>query len=307
MVRGTVSIVHARERYAGTREALNLIKDEVREVYGSRTKVLVKPNFVSVYRNLCATHVKTVEAILDFLYEKFAPSEIVIAESPAIGSVEEGFRNYGYYELRRKYPGIEFADLDSYNQKMFRLKDENGDVYEVYVSEILLDDRYFRVSPCRAKTHDTVIVTLTIKNVVMGSIKRGYKSRMHRGYYTINYNIAALATKMMPHLGVVDGVEGMEGDGPVRGDPKPWGVIFASTNPVNLDAVVAYAMGFNPGDIGYLYFLAKWGYGEIDVRRIPRVGENLEGIRTSFRPHRMYSEQLTWKKLLGLELGFVSS
>ena len=302
--KGTVAVVKSGDSYEGTLRALRLIEGEIAEAWGGRKRVLVKPNFVSVYRPLAATPLKTVEAVLDFLYERFSPSEVVFAESPAIGSVEEGYRNYGYYELRKRFPGVEFTDLDSYPQKLFRLKDEHGEVYEVYVSEILLDDTYFRVSPCRAKTHDTVVVTLSIKNVVMGSIKRGYKARMHRGYYTINYNIAALATKMMPHLGVVDGVEAMEGDGPVNGDPKKWGVVFASVNPVNLDSAVAYAMGFDPRDVGYLYFLAKWGYGEIEPGRIPVVGESLDAVRTRFRPHRTYREQLTWKRLMGLELGF---
>ncbi len=73
---------------------------------------------------------------------------------------------------------------------------------------------------------------------------------MRRGYSSINYNIALLTTKMMPDLGVVDGVVGMKGNGAVSGEPKKWGVVFASTNPVNLDAAVAYDMGFNPRDIG---------------------------------------------------------
>ncbi|MCD6195877.1 MAG: DUF362 domain-containing protein [Staphylothermus sp.] len=299
MDRGTVSIVRSDTHYEGTLKALELIDSEIRGVVGGRKKFLIKPNFVSTSVYLSATPKETVDAILNYLYENYDVSEVLIAESPASARAEEGYRNYGYYELRKKYPGLEFGDLDDYDQVEFKLVDEHGEEFSVYVSRLLLDKSFVKVSPCRAKTHDTVVVTLSIKNMVMGGIRRGYKPRMHRGYYSINYNIALLATKMMPDLGVVDGVIGMEGNGPVNGEPKKWGVVFASTNPVNLDVAVAYGMGFDPRDIGYLYFLAKWGYGGIDPDKIPIIGEKIENIKTRFKPHSKYERQLRWKEMLG--------
>ena len=298
MIRGTVSIVRSNSHYNGVSEALRLIDKEIKEIVGNRRKFLIKPNFVSTTVYLSATPKETVEAILDYLFENYDVSEVLIAESPAVARAEEGFRNYGYYDLRKKYSLIEFADLDDYRQREYILLDEHGEEFKVYVSTLLLDRSFVKISPCRAKTHDTVIVTLSIKNMVMGAIRRGFKPKMHRGYYTINYNIALLAEELMPDLGIIDGVIAMEGNGPVSGLPKKWGVVFASTNPVNLDIVVAYAMGFNPRDIGYLYFLAKRGYGELDPHKIPIVGENLDNIRTKFKPHNTYKEQLSWKKHL---------
>ncbi len=296
----SVGIVRAEDSYSGTKRVLELINNEISDKVGNRTRFLIKPNFVSTYTYLSATPRETVEAIIDFIYSKFSVSEIIIAESPAMGSVWSGIENYGYYELKKKFGGIEFMDLDDYDHRVIELVDEHGKPFSIPVSSILLDNRYVRISPCRAKTHDTVIVTLSIKNVVVGSIKRGYKSRIHRGYYTINYSIAKLATYMMPDLGVVDGVEAMEGNGPVSGSPKRWGVVFASTNPVNLDIAVSYGMGFDPHDIGYLYLLANWGYGELDVSKIRIVGESLESIRTRFKPHSTYRDQLSWKRFLSL-------
>ncbi|MCD6301144.1 MAG: DUF362 domain-containing protein [Staphylothermus sp.] len=299
MQQGTVSIVRSNSHFEGTLEALRLIDEEIRIIVGGRRKFLIKPNFVSTTIYLSATPRETVDAILHYLYENHDVSEVLIAESPANARAEEGYRNYGYCELRKKYPDIEFGDLDDYEQVEFKLVDEHGEEFSVYVSKLLLDKSFVKISPCRAKTHDTVVVTLSIKNMVMGGIRRGFKPRMHRGLYTINYNIALLATKMMPDLGVVDGVIGMEGNGPVSGEPKKWGVVFASTNPVNLDAIVAYGMGFNPRDIGYLYFLAKWGYGIIDPDKIPIIGEKLKNIKTRFKPHSTYERQLRWKEMLG--------
>jgi len=137
--------------------------------------------------------------------------------------------------------------------------------------------------------------------MVVGSIRRGYRRLIHRGYWQINYLIAKIATKVMPHLAVVDGYEAMEGDGPVGGELRKWGAYFASINPVSLDSIVALAMGFNPGDIGYIYLLSKWGYGEIDPKKINVVGDDLSTIITAFKPHRDFKRQLEWKKHLRMD------
>lgn len=295
-----VSVVKSFDEHGGVIRALELVREEILSHLGDKRKFLIKPNFVSTVNELAATPKACVDGILEFLHEHFNVSEVLIGESPALGSFRDAISNFGYLELRERYGDVEFVDLDDYGHEEIVLEDRRGE-FTVPVSKLVLSDEFVRISPCRPKTHDTVIVTLTIKNMVMGSIRKGYKSMVHRGWLEINYDIAMLATKLMPHLGVIDGVMGMEGNGPVSGTPKRWGVILASINPVSLDAATAYAMGFDPSDIGYLYFLNKWGYGEIDPRRIETIGEKLEEIRTSFKPHRDYQRQLSWKESLKVE------
>jgi uncharacterized protein (DUF362 family) len=292
-----VAVVRSSNSFDGVLKALNLVEGDVRVVVGYRRRFLIKPNFVSAYNSLSATPVETVEALLEFIYSNFNVSEVIITETPAMGSFYNAIRNFGYDRLRQRY-NVEFLDLSEFGYEVVTLRDEYGGIYKVQVSKALMDRGFVRISLCRAKTHDTVVVTLSIKNAVFGGIRKGDRASMHRGYLTINYNLAKIATMVMPDLGVVDGVVGMEGNGPVSGTAKSWGAVFASANLVNLDSLVAYAMGFNPEDIGYLYFLAKWGYGEIDVKRIRVVGDDVEHIKTRFKPHSLYHEQLSWKKHL---------
>ena len=108
----------------------------------------------------------------------------------------------------------------------------------------------------KPKTHDCVIATLSIKNVVVRSLVTApEKQKIHQGAKAINLNIAKLAKHCMPSLGLIDGFEGMEGDGPTDGAPVRLGVASASLHPVSLDAVMAWIMGFDPLDIGYLHHL----------------------------------------------------
>ena len=291
------SIVRIESSFFGTIKALELIKDEVIRKC-CKSKILIKPNFVSAYTPLCATPVETVKGVLEFLTRYVKPSEIIIAETPALGTLREALENYGYMSLKEEYP-VEFIDLLDYDYEYVDVYDRNGRLFKVRVSKLLMGKEYCVISPCRAKTHDTVVVTLSIKNMSVGAIHRDDRPKIHQEYYYTNLNIAKIATLVMPDIGVVDGVIGMEGNGPVGGTPKKWGVVFASTNPVHLDAIVAYCMGFNPVDIGYLYFLNRWGYGEIEPSKIPIIGEKPDNVKIKFKPHSTYHAQLSWKKYIG--------
>lgn len=291
----SVAIVKNFNHVEGVSRALELIDEEIKNIVNGRRKFIVKPNFVSSYTYLSATPVEAVEPLLSYIFNKFNVSEILIVESPTVGSLNDAIKNYGYDRLRNLYK-VEFIDLENYDYQMVTLVDEHNREYTVYVSKLLMDKNFVRISICRAKTHDTVVVTLSIKNIVVGAIKRSWRHEIHRGYATINYAIAKLATHLMPDLGVIDGVEAMEGNGPISGTVKRWGAVFASINPVNLDAVTAYAMGFDPHDIGYLYLLNKWGYGEIDIDKVNIIGTSIEEVKTRFKPHSTHREQLSWKK-----------
>lgn len=282
------------ENKRGVRRALDLIRGDVHRVLPSNARILIKPNFVSAYDPLSATPAECVEETLKFLLDMVNPREIIVAESPTIGRFDEAVKSYGYARLREKY-GVELCDLEEHGYEVVEVEDDKGLPLSLPISKIVLESD-FRVSPVRPKTHDVAIVTLAIKNMVVGSIKRGYRRLIHKGYWQINYLIAKIATKIMPHLAVVDGYEAMEGNGPVGGDLKRWGAYFASTNPVSLDSIVAFAMGFNPGDIGYLYLLSRWGYGEIDPEKINIVGDGLSTVATVFKPHKNFKRQLEWKR-----------
>ena len=289
-----VALTRSESHYEGVFKALELLSDYiVNDMKYART-IMIKPNFVSTHVQLAATHVDSVKALMDFIYEYVGTRKILLAEGPALGSLETGLRNFGYLKLAEEYD-IEFFDLNM---------DTEYEVLEIYdrrlkrkvkvrVSKRALDADY-RISICRPKTHDTVVVTLSIKNMVMGAVMGGDKPKVHQGYLAINMNIAELAKYLMPHLSVIDGYIGMEGNGPVSGTSKRWGIAIAGNKAVEVDAITAWLMGFNPKDVGYLYFLHKMGYGEIDPNKIRIIGERPDLFKTRFIPHRTIKAQLKW-------------
>jgi len=294
-LKGIVSIVKASTRIEGITNVLKLIHNEISQSINLKNgRILVKPNFVSVRVKLSATPLESVDTLLNYLTNNFNINEILIAESPSDGTLHEALENYQYKDLKRKYP-LDFLYFDEDEMEQIEVYNSYGEKFKINIAKTALSNKYFKISICRPKTHDTVIVTLTIKNMAMGVIPRREKPLMHQGYYYINLNIARIAERVMPNLAIIDGLEGMQGNGPVDGEPINWGVFLASTNPVNLDALTTYMMGFNPKDVGYLYFLNNWGYGEINPQKIPYIGEDPNKLKVKFKPHSTYIDQLKWK------------
>lgn len=287
-----VALVKSKGHYDGVREALRLIEDKIKEDLKGKRKILVKPNFVSTSRELSATHVDAVRAVLDVI-SKYRSGKIIIGEGPASSSLRNGLRNFGYLKLEKEYD-IEFVDLNEDDYVELEGFDSQMRPLKLRMSKTLIESDY-RISVALPKTHDCVIATLSIKNIVVGGLVNGEKGRIHQGYKAINLNIAKLAKHVMPNLGVIDGFVGMEGRGPVSGDPVNLRAAAASFHPVSLDAVMCRIMGFNPLDIGYLYYLDKWGIGVADLEGIEIIGESIEDLARRFKPHPNYREMLNWR------------
>ncbi|KON31287.1 hypothetical protein AC482_01325 [miscellaneous Crenarchaeota group-15 archaeon DG-45] len=288
-----VAVVRSEGHYEGTREALSLLEDRIVDSIRGKRRVLVKPNFVSTLRQLAATHVDSVRAVLDTVSECYH-GRIVLGEGPAIGSLDDGISNFGYGELEDEY-GVDVVDLNQDDYLELEGVDSRLEPLKLRVSRAVLDSDYL-ISVAKPKTHDCVVVTLSIKNVVVGAlVGKKEKDKIHQGTKAINVNIAKLAEKCMPNLAVIDGYVGMEGAGPVSGDPVRLGVSAASLHPVSLDSVMAKIMGFEPSDIGYLHYLDEWGVGEADIDGIEVIGESPDDVRRRFKPHPGYADQLKWR------------
>jgi uncharacterized protein (DUF362 family) len=289
--KSTVAVSRGASRYEAVKKALEFIRDDIARSIKGKRRVLIKPNFVSDSVQLAATHVDVVKALLDTI-APLATGEIIIGEG-SYGDTFKGYRNFGYMDLKSEY-GVELLDLNSDEYVEVNVFDEKFREFPIRISRTVYESDY-RISAAVMKTHDFVIATLSIKNMAVGSIVKPYKSRIHQGYPAINLNIYKIAKFIPVHLAVVDGFKAMEGDGPVWGSEVPMGVALAGLDPVAVDAVSAYMMGFNPMDIGYIYYCHKFGLGDANIENIRVVGENIEVLKRKFKPHRTINRQLNWR------------
>lgn len=276
------------ERYKAVRALLEAWAEEEGERVRGKT-VLVKPNCVSAKRELASTHAETVRAALEVL-SQLHPKALILGEGSSEDTLE-AFRNFGYLRWAERF-GAQVLDLNRDEFELRQVYDAWGNKISVRIAKTALTS--FRVSLAKPKTHDCVIVTLGIKNLVVGAIQNPDKAKIHQGYPAINLNLALLARELAPHLSVIDGVEGMEGNGPVQGERVSHGFVLVGSDPVAVDAAAAILMGFEPTKIGYLVHCASLGLGTLAKTDWEIIGEPLDGAIRRYKPHERFAEQLQW-------------
>ncbi|HOE09942.1 MAG TPA: DUF362 domain-containing protein [bacterium] len=309
-VMGRVSLTAGDDRAANIFDGLQVFKEDIRQAIGNR-RIVLKPNNVSFNNPLACTHVDTLEAILEFL-KSIGKNRVTIAESPSAGSAFEGYEALGYMNLAKKY-NIEFLDIDKEPYEvLYVISDEDFHPHATRLSSLLLNRDHFIISPAVMKTHDRVIATLSLKNIVFGApIKdegfhwgidpssgiRSDKIITHGGSSRgVNYNLFALAPRLRPDLAIVDGFQGMEGNGPSSGDPVDHRVALVGMDWLAVDRVGIELMGIDFAKMGYLNYCTEAGMGVGDFSRIEVIGEPVADHVKSYRLHDNVEKQLNWLK-----------
>jgi uncharacterized protein (DUF362 family) len=138
------------------------------------------------------------------------------------------------------------------------------------------------VSLAKMKTHHWAGVTLSMKNlfgVMPGSFYGWPKNVLH--WEGIEKCILDINTTLRPHFAIIDGIVGMEGDGPIMGNPRDAGVLLMGRNPLAVDATGARIMGIDPWKVPYLAE-ASGNLGTIRETFIRQRGETITSVRTDF-------------------------
>jgi len=154
-------------------------------------------------------------------------------------------------------------------------------VKELYLPRTALEAD-FVVSMPKLKTHHWAGVTLSLKNmfgIVPGNCYGWPKNALH--WAGLTNSILDINSTVRPDFAIVDGIVGMEGNGPLQGDAKPCGLLVVGDDPVAVDSTCARIMGLVPERIKYL---AQAGLllGHLKSENIRQLGESPESVRTCF-------------------------
>ena len=133
----------------------------------------------------------------------------------------------------------------------------------------------------------------TLPNWLINFLFRQYPA-YRKSVKMIHRNIVEFAKRLWPALVVLDGYVCMEGDGPVDGTSVLMKTAIASADPVKADGVGARLIGFEPEEIGYLYYLQnEEKMGEYSLENLG--GDDLKQLRRSFKRHGTYDIQSRWR------------
>ncbi|MEZ4656483.1 MAG: DUF362 domain-containing protein [Caldilineaceae bacterium] len=305
--RAKVGLARQGNRRANVYRALDLVRDEVTPRL--RSQVMLKPNFLTSKNQLASSHADAIRGAIDFLLSTpNPPQEIVIAEGGNEDHSGQAFENFGYLALPDEFPvPIRLVDLNqetAWQETPIILADRSETV--VRMPKTVLD------CPCTislaiAKTHDVCVVTLALKNMIMGTLHKKDRVKMH-GFQshaervlpseaqTLNINVIRLARYLTPDIAVIDGADGLQGNGPGGEDAVAnFGIAAAGVDVYATDAVMAKAMGFEPSALGLLHYAQQLGLGVIDLAQIDVLETKIADVMRAFKPHEKTPLQLQWQ------------
>jgi len=240
--------------------------------------VLLKPNLVEFDPN---TSINTDVSVVAAAYEVFkslGAADVMIGEVP-------GHRRdtYSLVEMARYREISKFDDLFvDLNRDDVSAVEKFADRPEMYFHNTALRADLV-VSLAKMKTHHWAGATLSMKNffgLVPGSVYGWPKNELH--HIGIPESIVELNRIFRRSFGIVDGIVGMEGNGPIQCTPKPAGVLVMGSDLPAVDATCCRIMGINPAKIEYLRMASDGNLGNVEESRIEQRGEKISEVRTNF-------------------------
>lgn len=305
----TVSFTTGTDRKEMLFEVMQPFEKLIREGL-KRKQLIIKPNMVTTNVDLCATHVDALRAVIEFV-KPFYRGQIIIAESSARPDSDEGFKNYGYLDLQKEFD-VKFINLNESKGYPLHVLDPDLHLEQIEISDMFVNpDNYF-ISVSRLKTHDTVVMTAGLKNMIMaapinrpavnGERRLSNKRKVHSGGPRwLHYNMYMLAHKIRADFTIIDGFVGMDGNGPVRGTPVDHRIALAGEDAVAIDSLCARLMNIPLEDVGYINYCAAGGLGNIDREKIDIIGgKDIDQYVIPYKLADNSSSQLEWKDPLNL-------
>ena len=278
--RSTVAVLKATgyeiDLEGRVRDALRLLNVDV-----AHRSILLKPNIVEFDPGAAInTDPRLVAATVAAMRSMGAASVTVGEGSGHRRDTQFIAQRSGLLDLLRDVDAP-FVDLNTAPVRRVALDSQWTALGELWLPAPVLDADLV-VSMPKLKTHHWGGVTLSLKNcfgMVPSRIYGWPKNVLH--WAGLNGSILDVAAAVRPGLAIVDGIVGMQGNGPIQGDPVNAGVIIVGTDPVAVDSTAAHLMGIDPERIDYLFDAGRF-LGQIHPELIRQVGEDPGPLATPF-------------------------
>ena len=254
-------------------------------------RVLLKPNLLMSAgpEKAVVTHPAFVEAVASMVVDLGAKP--FLGDSPPMGKLSRVLSKSGYDPFMKRLnvepvPFTETLAAEFSDNRLFRRIDLAKDLFEFDVV----------INLPKLKTHCQMVLTLAVKNLfgaIIGADKAGWHLRAGKDFESFATVLVQILEKVRPAVSILDGILGMEGNGPNAGDPRTIGLIGASSDAVALDSEICRLVGLPLQSVLTCVIGQKLGIGVADEDRIERVGDQLHGFPlTNFRAPK--SMTMTW-------------
>ena len=260
----------------------------------------IKANLVAAMRPGAAatTHPTLLAALTRLLRERGA--RVIIGDSP--GGL------YNAVSLRNIYLVTGMREAEEAGAELNRDFSLREAVYpgaaaaKSFTYTAWLDKCDYLINFCKLKSHGMMGMSAAAKNM-FGVIPGTMKPEYHYKYpdpRRFSRMLVDLDTWFAPALSLVDGVVGMEGNGPTAGRPRPMGVLLASDSPHEADMVCAHILGLDRREIPTLQEALARGLVPEELSELEIAGDPDEFVLEDFDAIVTKNDLLFRSKLPGL-------
>lgn len=229
--------------------------------------VLLKPNllFAREAERAVTTHPVVVAAAAKAIFGRGA-SRVLVGDSPGYQSGRVVAKKAGILDAIEDV-GAEWADFDD----QVRVESPDARLVRSFPIARAVREADMVISLPKLKTHTLLRYTGAVKNL-FGTVPGLEKGKYHLRFpdtRDFSSMLADLLLTIGPSFAIMDGIVAMEGPGPGSGNPRRFGLLAASANPVALDFACAEAMGYDPAAIDHLReasLRGAYGFSPSDVR-----------------------------------------
>lgn len=281
------------------RRGISYYSDVLEKVKGGR--IVLKPNLIDYDPDRpLNTHPAMIAATISALHQLGAQEVIVAEGSGHNRDMEMILEKSGVDQVLRDEK-VRFVDLNSDAISPVSLKSNYTKLSQLFFPNTILGADLV-ISMPKLKTHHWAGATISLKNMfgTIPGVKYGWpKNYLH--WYGISQSIVDISTTLNPGFTIVDGIVGMEGDGPLNGTSINSDVIIMGDNLTAVDSTAARIMNIYPENLYYLQLMLPYG-GTINEALITQVGEQIADVQSDFEvlPHMALIKEKPpiWKRAI---------
>lgn len=245
-------------------------------------RIVLKPNLLEYHCDrVIHTDPRMVAAVIE-LCRREGAAEVVVAEGSGTWRNMEPLVNAsGLGDVLCRYR-VPFIDLNHDNPEAMPNRGRLTGLEFLYLPRTVTTADVL-ISLPKLKTHHWAGATLSLKNLfgIMPGLCYGWpKIELH--WRNINSSIIDIALTRTPDLAIVDGIIGMEGDGPLNGTAKPLGVVVMGSDPLAVDATCCRLMRLDPMKIDHLALGYRKQLGLLREVEIRQIGETIDAFSQPF-------------------------
>jgi uncharacterized protein (DUF362 family)/Pyruvate/2-oxoacid:ferredoxin oxidoreductase delta subunit len=274
----SVSIVKCQNYDEG--KVLNALRRSIDLLGGTQTfvtkgsHVLLKPNLLygKSPEKAVTTHPAIVKGMIQIVRE--AGGVPFVGDSPSVGSLTRTAEKTGIKAVAEEMrcPLVEF-------DKPVLPSEKRGRIFKQLEIDRAVLEADIIINLPKLKTHAMTLLTLGVKNLfgcIPGPRKALWHLKAGEDRKTFAQILVDVYQVIRPSLTILDGIVGMEGNGPNSGRAIPLGLILASEDSLSLDQIVCDLLGISRKSLLTNRVAFERGLGKDGIKV---VGERVEDVR----------------------------